>query len=209
MANKSITNTFSNGLMMDFNELTKYPSDSSLTNCLNGTFITYNGNEFVLQNDMGNGKIESAKLPEGYIPTGISSFGGIIYLTSYNPFTKKGQVGSFPSPERNFSLNDSQNEMSFVERKNFFDYREADPEKRIKSTTERMSVFGNDTILNPGDCFSIYIQSESNDIKERLLKIIETKDFSEEKTLMTMDVGILKDNNITIITDTLKKLKDN
>ena len=29
-----------------------------LTDCLNGTFITYNGNEFSLQNDQGNYKLE-------------------------------------------------------------------------------------------------------------------------------------------------------
>ena len=65
--------------------------------------ITYNGNEFVLQNDMGNGRVETAYLPSGYVPVGIKEYGGIIYVASYNPLTNKGQIGSFPSPERNIS----------------------------------------------------------------------------------------------------------
>ena len=33
-------------------------------------------------------------------------YGGIIYVASYNPLTNKGQIGSFPSPERNISSNE-------------------------------------------------------------------------------------------------------
>ena len=74
-----------------------------VTNCLNGTLITYNGNENVLQNDMGNGRVETAYLPEGYVPLGTAELGGIIYIVSYNPLTDKCQIGSFPSPERNIT----------------------------------------------------------------------------------------------------------
>jgi hypothetical protein len=52
---------------------------------------------------MGNGRVETAKLPEGYIPLGTAELGGIIYIASYNPLTGKSQIGSFPSPERNIS----------------------------------------------------------------------------------------------------------
>lgn len=97
-------NTFSDGLVMDFNDLVT-PS-SALTYCLNGTNITYNGNEFVLQNDMGNGRVETAYLPEGYVPIGTKEYGGIVYIASVNPQTGDCQVGSFPSPERNIGTND-------------------------------------------------------------------------------------------------------
>jgi hypothetical protein len=98
---KEAINTFGEGIIMDLNPLTT-PSNV-LTNALNATIITYNGNEFVLQNDMGNGRVETAYLPAGYVPVGIKEYGGIIYVASYNPLTNKGQIGSFPSPERNIS----------------------------------------------------------------------------------------------------------
>ena len=60
-----------------------------LTNALNATFLTYNGNEMTLQNDMGNGRVETAFLPEGYMPVGTCEFGGIIYIVSYNPLLNK------------------------------------------------------------------------------------------------------------------------
>jgi hypothetical protein len=62
-------------------------SNDSLTNCLNGTLITHNGNEFILQNDMGNGRVESAGLPAGYVPVGMKEFGGIVYVASKNVIT--------------------------------------------------------------------------------------------------------------------------
>lgn len=99
MKRAEAVNTFTKGLQMDLNPLT-VPADV-LTNCLNGTLITYNGNEQALQNDMGNARVETAMLPPGYIPVGTTSLGGIIYIVSYNPITSKCQIGSFPSPERN------------------------------------------------------------------------------------------------------------
>lgn len=84
---KEAINTFGEGIIMDLNPLTT-PSNV-LTNALNATIITYNGNEFVLQNDMGNGRVETAYLPAGYVPVGIKEYGGIIYVASYNPLLIK------------------------------------------------------------------------------------------------------------------------
>lgn len=95
----TIKNTFQNGLVLDFAP-TATPN-TVLTDALNATLITYNGNEMSLQNDMGNGRVETAYLPEGYIPVGSCEFGGIIYIVSYNPLENKSQIGCFPSPERN------------------------------------------------------------------------------------------------------------
>ena len=49
---KSTTNTFKDGLVMDLNPINT--PNTVLTDCINGTIITYNGNEYSLQNDMGN-----------------------------------------------------------------------------------------------------------------------------------------------------------
>lgn len=95
---KETVNTFTKGMIKDTHPLTT-PADV-LTDCLNGTLITYNGNEMILQNDMGNVQIGSAELPAGYVPVGITEYGGIIYVASYNPKTGKGQIGSFPSPQQ-------------------------------------------------------------------------------------------------------------
>lgn len=98
---QSASNGFAQGLIMDYHE--SGTPNTSLTNALNATFITYNGNEAILQNDLGNGRVESAYLPEGFVPLGTTSFGGIIYIVSYNPLQDVCQIGSFPSPERNFT----------------------------------------------------------------------------------------------------------
>lgn len=95
---KETTNTFNKGMVKDLHPLTT-PNDV-LTDALNATLITYNGNENVLQNDIGNIKIQQAFLKSGYVPVGMKEHGGIIYVAAYNPKTGKGQVGSFPSPQQ-------------------------------------------------------------------------------------------------------------
>lgn len=100
------SNGFSQGMIMDYDPMGT--PNTALTNALNATFMTYNGNEGALQNDLGNGRVESAYLPEGFIPIGTTSFGGIMYIVSYNPLQDVCQIGSFPSPERNFTKSESQ-----------------------------------------------------------------------------------------------------
>ena len=104
------TNTFQDGLLLDSHPLAV--PNNVLTNCLNGTLITYNGNELILQNDTGNSKIiyrykdnnnveveEEVQLSEGFIPVGMKSYNGIIYILSHNPISLEGEIGTFPSPE--------------------------------------------------------------------------------------------------------------
>lgn len=105
---QSTQNTFNGGLNTDLNPLTT--PNNILTDCLNGTLITYNGNEFTLQNDMGNCKVERAKLTSGFLPLGMTEYGGIVYVASYNPLTGQGELGSFPSPERDFTTSDFTNQ---------------------------------------------------------------------------------------------------
>lgn len=96
MSKHETSNQFKDGLMMDVHPL--QTPNTVLTDCLNGTFITYNGNEHVLQNDMGNFKLSKCKLQENYIPVGTASYGDILYIASYNPIDKKFELGSYPSP---------------------------------------------------------------------------------------------------------------
>lgn len=103
---KEAINSFSGGLISDLNELTTPPS--VLTDALNATILTFNGNELVLQNDMGNTSLidpsdidKKVQLSEGFIPIGIKEHGEIIYIISYNNISKEVEIGSFPSP--NFS----------------------------------------------------------------------------------------------------------
>ena len=93
-------NSFTGGINTDLHPMLQ-PNDT-LTDCLNGTLITYNGNENMLQNDMGNYELKHAQLPEGYIPMGMREHQGILYIASWNPFTKKAQIGSYPSPKTRF-----------------------------------------------------------------------------------------------------------
>ena len=104
MSRHENSNQFKDGLLMDLHPL--QTPNTVLTDCLNGTFITYNGNEYSLQNDMGNFKLKNCRLSPGYLPIGSTSYADTIYLLSYNPIDDKIEVGSYPSPVQ---YNDSSN----------------------------------------------------------------------------------------------------
>jgi hypothetical protein len=91
-------------MQKDLNPLTT-PA-TLLTDCLNGTIVTFNGAEFTLQNDLGNCKVDKAFLKPGFIPMGMKDYAGIIYVASYNPITNECEFGSFPSPQEDFSTTD-------------------------------------------------------------------------------------------------------
>lgn len=105
-------NTFEKAMQKDLNPLTTPPT--TLTDALNGTIVTFNGDEFTLQNDLGNCKVGTAFLKPGFIPMGMKEYGGIIYVASYNPITEQCEFGSFPSPQEDFSTTDF-DELSPVE----------------------------------------------------------------------------------------------
>jgi hypothetical protein len=83
---KEAVNTFSKGVNMDLNPITT-PADV-LSDCVNGTFITFNGDEMALQNDAGNTKINSQYTSTGfitgtpYIKNQIVSFNGSYYIAN-------------------------------------------------------------------------------------------------------------------------------
>ena len=174
---KETINTFGEGMNKDLHPLNT--PNNILTDALNATLITYDGDEFILQNDMGNGKVESAKLPSGYIPVGIKENGGIIYVASYNPLLGKSQIGSFPSPERQistkelgreFGLNNSLNTSNSYIRLDIYDGNKKELYK-----------------LNPGDRFVLY----SSGIKSFI---------SNYKNTVSVNVGVVdKENNISYL----------
>ena len=148
MSKLEATNVFSEGLISDLNAITT--PNNVLTNALNATLITMNGNEFVLQNDLGNGRVETAKLPTGFVPLGVKEYGGIIYVASYNPITKKGQLGSFPSPERNLTQDEIGNNISISKS----DFSSGDI---LTTYYKRIDVMPEGMYLNPGDKFGLFI----------------------------------------------------
>lgn len=73
-----------------------------LTDNLNGTFITFNGNELSLQNDMGN--THTTYLSKGFYPIGMTEYGGITYIVSISEDSTL-EIGSFPSlPNNDWNL---------------------------------------------------------------------------------------------------------
>lgn len=155
-------NTFGDGLLMDF--APDNTQATCLTHALNATLLTMNGNELSLQNDMGNGRVETAYLPEGYIPVGTCEFGDIIYIVSYNPITNKSQIGCFPSPERNISSK----ELSGIETKfnleEFTKSTEFGFRETISNSVKKVIY---DNSLNPGDKFIVH----SGDIHDNISRI--------------------------------------
>lgn len=165
MPRQELANTFSDGLMMDLNPINT--PKSVLTDCLNGTYITYNGNEFVLQNDMGNYKLKNCKLPTNFIPVGVKGYADILYIVSYNPFTKEVEIGSYPAPQSIFTTSNEENKVPSTDEElapfnwpteeNESDTRQY-PEL-IKNDKKPLFIFaGSDEEiykLNPGDEFKL------------------------------------------------------
>lgn len=144
-------NTFNEGMVLDNHPL--MTPNTVLTDALNATLVTMNGNEMVLQNDMGNARVENAKLPPGYVPIGMKEYGGIIYIACYNPLTNKGQIGCFPSPQRQKTATQISKITPTFE---FPDVTKiSENNYNINSTLIKCEIFPNETIIRSGDKFSV------------------------------------------------------
>lgn len=191
-------NQFNKGLQMDTHPMVQ--GNDTLSDALNATFVTMNGNEVVLQNDMGNRKIDNASLPAGYTPVGIKEYGGVIYVAAYNPLTSRGQIGSFPSPQRKINIQNSSSSLDF---NNFLEVDE-DISIGINNITIPISINENgETItLHTGDKFSVY----SNDITSLLPYIYpNTSGQYLKNNLFTFQIGLFNSQNEFIdISDKLK-----
>ena len=193
-------------------------SNDTLTDCLNGTLITMNGNEVILQNDMGNRRVDKAFLPPGYEPVGMKEYGGVIYVAAYNPITNKSQIGSFPSPQKKLSsTNNGDLEGSFNFDDFFTNYNsDTDPDLRI-------SVINSDSFIIPltkninlraGDKFAVYSEGLSDpNIVSLLTNYNNTsggnKAYSPKNRRLTLQLGVLNSQNEFVdITKTLCRWKN-
>lgn len=146
------SNTFLKGLNSDMHPLTT--SQQEYIDALNATLITYNGNEQMLQNDMGNTKIQDAKtgnimgLREGFIPLGIKEHGGIMYIASINK-EGKGEIGTIPSPVIKY------NQKKSIDHK---DFTYQSDNKTYISKSELFKLIDNDKV-NTGEKFVVVLDT--------------------------------------------------
>lgn len=195
MKKSEAINTFQQGLVSDFNPM--MTQNNVLVNALNATIITRNGNENALQNDMGNGRVETAFLPEGYIPVGTCQLGGIIYIVSYNPFTSKCQIGSFPSPERNLSSEEISNSSNVQISDGTFKNGE-----NINKLIYKAKL--SDVFLSPGDKYKVAAQNIST--AAEYITDMDNKSYKNIKfNLATID----NNGRIIYLSDLIKYQYDN
>lgn len=210
MKKSETTNTFNEGLVMDINPLVT--PNNVMCNALNATLITMNGNENALQNDMGNGRVETAFLPEGYVPLGTAELGGIIYVVSYNPLIDKCQIGSFPSPERNITSSEIQSPQVNVTNSQFQNVSGSEKGKII-NTILKVKLLSDPNSedglfkLNPGDKYTIYstnqgISSNSNCISDVGNPSHKVDTLPRNVTIHVVSIG--DDGKIVYLDDSLK-----
>lgn len=203
MSRQSQTSTFNDGLNKDFNPV--LTPNTVMSDCLNGTIVTYNGNEFALQNDMGNYKFTYGSLNDGYVPIGIKEHANILYIVSYNPIEDKVEIGSFPSMKTvsNSNLKNTDNKNFGIElNSDTFQYYTVLSEN---SSIVMLSDITDDFELNPGDAYiisgentkfinnwkhtSVYVLTENNKLYDitslveisNSSKVIQASDFKNVK----------------------------
>lgn len=195
---KKSTNKFNKGLVLDFSpENTK---NEVLTHALNATLLTFNGNEMSLQNDMGNARVETAFLPEGYIPVGTCEYGGIIYIVSYNPIEDKSQIGCFPSPERNISNDELGISDALISKNMFQEIENGQLTGDLLNNTQYV-LLKNDN-LNPGDKFLICADEQI--YEEKLSDLVKDNEFVEHPVLALNVVSIEDSGKIIYLNSDIK-----
>lgn len=212
MKKSEAINTFAQGLVMDINPLVA-PNDG-VCNALNATLITMNGNENVLQNDMGNGRVETAFLPEGYVPLGTTELGGIIYIVSYNPRNKKCQIGSFPSPERNISTDKISDLNQTLDNTDFKYDPQTDPQTGAQIGTQTGALvyylkkeLNEGLTFNPGDKFIVY----GDTIDANFANLYDEASYTPDKMstaknyTLKLDIGTVTDTGKLVKFENLKQ----
>ena len=160
-------NQFDKGINLDTNPIAM--DNHQLTGALNATMITMNGNELVLQNDMGNGRVDQAQLPEGYVPVGMQEYGGIVYVASYNPLIGKSQIGCFPSPQRNFPSEENGTGAEPLPSLSSFIVNEStdsNPDYFISNLSQKKLLIGSNDIVRTGDKFVITSNQDAKDYED-------------------------------------------
>lgn len=169
---KETSNQFTEGLVSDLNPITT--PNTVLTDNLNGTIITYNGNEFSLQNDQGNYELKHCRLKPNYIPVGIKEYGDILYIVSYNPLDKHVEIGTYPSP---LMISETSGDNYDVEISSIIKSQILDKGlkeglyKDVMNNADSIVFNGDNFKLNPGDMYCL-----QQDINSDLYKY-ETVDY--------------------------------
>lgn len=169
-------NSFTGGLNTDLHPLVQ-PNDT-LTDCINGTLITYNGNENMLQNDMGNYALEGSELPDGFIPLGMKEHNGVAYIVSHNPMTKEVQIGSYPSPKLTTDENGKKLEstpipMYAVDNKNYT-YKSCSDALCLEAQKSAETDYVDfDITINFGDIYELSKMDENTDFQQEQFSILE------------------------------------
>ena len=196
---KKSTNKFNKGLVLDFSpENTK---NEVLTHALNATLLTFNGNEMSLQNDMGNARVETAFLPEGYIPVGTCEYGGIIYIVSYNPIEDKSQIGCFPSPERNISNDELGISDALISKDMFQEIENGQLTGELLNNTQYVLLKTDN--LNPGDKFLICADEQI--YEEKLSDLVKDDEFVKHPILALNVVSIEDSGKIIYLNSDIKQ----
>jgi hypothetical protein len=160
-------NTFTDGLIQDLNPINT-PS-TILTDNLNGTIITYDGNEYSLQNDRGNYPLQYCKLKPNYIPVGVKEYADTLYIVSYNPLDNTTEIGSYPSPLEISSSNENRDAVN-IESLISQSKKDKDSQNYTNLIQKaKMHVFSDEDLkIYPGDEYQIKLKDESKYIYEEL-----------------------------------------
>lgn len=157
---KESSNQFTEGLVCDLNPINT--PNTVLTDALNATIITYDGNEYSLQNDRGNYPLENCKLKPNYIPVGLKEYGDILYIVSYNPLDNHVEIGTYPSPAEVVG-NDNERPELEIESVIGKITKPTDYSKLVEDCETKIWTSDNeeDTKLYPGDEYKIDEEIES------------------------------------------------
>ena len=167
---KNTTNAFQDGIVTDQNALTM--PQTALTSALNATIITGNGNEGLLQNDMGNTLIKDSitgnimSLSNGFIPLGMKERGGVLYIASYNPETNEGELGTIPSPIIHYTYNPEIQKEEFSQKISDIssDDVKNDPDRKIEERIYKSPVYIlSDHICDAGDKFIVILNLQNTE----------------------------------------------
>jgi len=132
---------------------------------------------------MGNRKIDEAFLPEGYEPVGIKEYGGVIYIAAYNPITQKGQIGSFPSPQRKINASTTEKGITL------------DLSDSAFETSDTILIPVTNTPLNPGDKFLVFGDLGDTSNITNYNNISGKKVISPKNKKYTLALGVLNSQN--------------
>lgn len=155
---KESSNQFTEGLVCDLNPINT--PNTVLTDNINGTIITYDGNEFSLQNDLGNYELKNCRLKPNYIPVGVKEYGDILYIVSYNPLDNHVEVGSYPSPLNVGSKEPLPSNVTFESiLKDVVENQEQSSNYSDLVKLEKQIIFsGDDYKLYPGDEYQLDVE---------------------------------------------------